>query len=74
MKLSKDIANCKSCVYRYLLYDMLSDEEYSMVNSARTELIYKRGDQMILQGDEINSFMYLRQGLVKMYKTNQQAD
>lgn len=71
MKLSKGIINCKSCVYRYLLYDMLSDEEYSMVNSARTELIYKRGDQMILQGDDIDSFMYLRKGLVKMYKTNQ---
>ncbi len=70
MKLSKDIINCKSCVYRNLLYEMLSDEEYEMVNASRTEIIYDRGELMIQEGGEINEFMYLRKGLVKMYKTN----
>ena len=70
MKLSKNIINCKSCVYRNLLYDMLSEEEYEKVNSSRTEIIFKRGEQMISEGDEIKGFMYLRSGLVKMFKTS----
>ncbi|PLX13678.1 MAG: hypothetical protein C0598_03060 [Marinilabiliales bacterium] len=70
MKLSKDIVNCKSCIYRNLLYEMLSEEEYEKVNEARTEMIYDRGEQMIMEGSEVDEFMYLRKGLVKMYKTN----
>lgn len=70
MKLSKNIINCKSCVYRNLLYEMLTDEQYELVNSARTEWIFSRGEQMIHEGDEIKDFMYLRKGLVKLYKTN----
>lgn len=73
MKLSKNIINCKSCVYRNLLYEMLSEEEYDKVNSSRTEIIFKRGEQMIGEGDKIKGFMYLRKGLVKMFKTNPQG-
>ena len=70
MKLSNDIINCKSCVYRHLLYDMLSDEEYGEVNSSRNEMIFKRNEVIIQEGDQINDFMYLRKGLVKLFKTN----
>ncbi len=70
MKISNNIINCKSCVYRNLLYDMLSDEEYGLVNSSRREMIYKRNELIIQEGDEISEFMYLRKGLVKLYKTN----
>jgi len=49
---------------------MLSEEEYEKVNSSRTEIIFKRGEQMISEGDEIKGFMYLRSGLVKMFKTS----
>ncbi len=70
MKISNNIINCKSCVYRNLLYDMLSDEEYGLVNSSRREMIFKRNELIIQEGDEISEFMYLRKGLVKLYKTN----
>lgn len=73
MKLSKNIINCKSCVYRNLLYEMLTEEEYDKVNSSRTEIIFKRGEHMIQEGDEIKGFMYLRKGLIKMFKTNPQG-
>ncbi len=70
MILSNDITNCKSCIYRHLLYDMLSDEEYEQVNSSRKEMIFKRNEIIIHEGEEINDFMYLRKGLVKLFKTN----
>ena len=70
MKISNNIINCRSCVYRNLLYEMLSDEEYELVNSSRREMIFKRNELIIQEGDEIKEFMYLRKGLVKLYKTN----
>lgn len=70
MKISNNIINCKSCIYRNLLYEMLSDEEYELVNSSRREMIFKRNELIIQEGDEISEFMYLRKGLVKLYKTN----
>ncbi len=41
-----------------------------MVNEARKELVFRRGEVMSREGEPIKSFMYLREGLVKLYKTN----
>ncbi|MCF6170033.1 MAG: Crp/Fnr family transcriptional regulator [Bacteroidales bacterium] len=70
MKTSNDIINCRSCIYRNLLYDKLNDKEYGQVNSARTEYIYQRGELIKQEGDKIKSFLYLRVGLVKLFKTD----
>lgn len=70
MKISKDIKNCSSCIYRKLLYDKLNDEEYAQVNNARTEYIFKRNELIKREGDKITSFLYLRKGLVKLFKTD----
>lgn len=70
MKTSNDIENCKSCIYRYLLFNELSDSEYETVNSARIEYIVKRGEVIRQEGQPIQSFLYLRKGLVKLYKTD----
>ncbi len=70
MKISNDIINCKSCVYRYLLFSELNDGEHETVNNARTEYIFKRGEVIRQEGQPINSFLYLRRGLVKLYKTD----
>ncbi len=64
MKISNEISACKSCLYRNLLYGDLTNEEYELVNASRTELIYRRGEVMRMEGDPISSFMYLREGLV----------
>ncbi len=70
MRVSNDIINCKSCIYRFMLFNELSDSEYEAVNSARTEYIVKRGDVIRQEGQPIHSFLYLRKGLVKLYKTD----
>lgn len=70
MKISNDIINCKSCIYRYLLFNELNDSEYEDVNNARTEYIFKRGEVIRQEGQPIHSFLYLRKGLVKLYKTD----
>lgn len=70
MKISNNIIDCKSCIYRYLLFNELNDTEYETVNNARTEYIFKRGEVIRHEGDTIHSFLYLRKGLVKLYKTD----
>lgn len=70
MRISNEIESCKSCVYRKLLFDTLNDDEYKIINNSRKEYIFKRGEVIRKEGDPIDSFLYLRSGLIKLYKTN----
>jgi CRP/FNR family transcriptional regulator len=73
MRISNDIESCKTCVYRQLLFGDLTEAEYEIVNAARTERIYRRGEVIVNENDPIDSFMYLRKGLVKLYKTDERG-
>jgi len=41
-----------------------------LVNNGRKEVVYNRNERIKAEGDEINSFLYLRKGLVKLFKTD----
>ncbi len=69
MRIKNDIVSCKTCVYRTLLFGSLNDIEYNLVNNARKEIEYKRGERVKSEGDTVDSFLYLRKGLVKLFKT-----
>lgn len=70
MRTSNEIESCNSCIYRKLLFDSLNSLEYQEVNDSRKEYIYKRGEVISMEGEPINSFLYLRSGLIKLYKTD----
>lgn len=70
MKIKSDILSCRTCVYRQLLFGELNDFEYKLVNEARTEMLFKRGEVIKKEGEPVDSFLYLRKGLVKLYKTD----
>ncbi len=70
MKIKKDIRSCKTCIYRQMLFNDLSDFEYKLINDARTERLYKRGEVIKHEGEKVDSFMYLRKGMVKLFKTD----
>jgi len=71
MRISNDIESCKTCIYRQLLFGDLTDDEYDLINKARTERIYRRGETIVNENDPIDSFLYLRKGLIKLYKTDE---
>ena len=73
MKSIKEIESCSSCIYRKLLFDSLSTTEYQEVNNSRKECTYKRGEVISKEGDQIESFLYLRSGLIKLYKTDEKG-
>ncbi len=70
MRIINDITDCKTCIYRKMLFPDLSDQEYDIINSARKEYIFKRGEIIRKEGETIKSFLYLRKGLVKLFKTD----
>lgn len=70
MKKINIIPDCKSCVYRFLLFDGLSEAEYTKVNHKRIEYKFTKGELIRREGDEVNSFLYVRSGLVKLFKTD----
>ena len=51
----------------------MDEAELQAVNDTRKELIFKRGDVIRKEGDPINSFLYLRSGLIKLYKTDKKG-
>ena len=70
MKTSNNIIACKTCIYRKLLFEDLTDKEYEIINQSRKEYIFSRGEIIRKEGEPIKSFLYLRKGLVKVYKTD----
>lgn len=70
MKIKNDIVSCRTCVYRNLLFGDLNDIEYKLINEGRQEILFKRGEIIKKEGEPIDSFLYLRKGLVKLYKTD----
>ena len=70
MKVIKEISDCKSCIYRFLLFDGLSEAEYAKVNHKRIEYKYTKSELIRKEGDSVNSFLYVRSGLVKLFKTD----
>ena len=70
MKTINEIDSCNLCIYRKLLFESLTDTEYQFVNKSRKEYIYNRGEVICSEGKPIVSFIYLRSGLIKLYKTD----
>jgi len=69
MELSLKINNCKECIYRSWAFKNLSDEELRLINDKKIEKFYRKGENICFEGDAISAFMYLQNGLVKLYKT-----
>ena len=69
MELLHKITNCKECVYRSWAFKNLSPDELKLINAKKIEKLYRKGENICREGDDISSFMYLQNGLVKIYKT-----
>ncbi|MQY80590.1 MAG: helix-turn-helix domain-containing protein [Bacteroidetes bacterium] len=53
--------NCEFCVYKSYLFESLTREELALVNLNKSERLFH-------EGDEIKEFLYLKDGLVKLFK------
>jgi len=60
--------DCALCEFRTIVFEDLSSNEIYSVCGYKTEKNYKKGDVIIREGSQINDFLYLKSGLVKLYK------
>ena len=61
-------SDCKGCPYRSMIFENLNPDQLKRVNKYRRERIYEKGEIVCNQGDGIDSFLYLKTGLVKIYR------
>ncbi len=69
MEYIHSVAGCKNCPYRNLIFGSLRNKEYDFLEESRKEVLFKKGDIITKEGTEIKEFLYLKSGLLKVYKT-----
>jgi CRP/FNR family transcriptional regulator len=62
--------NCDKCELKGLFFHSVSEEELVSVCNNKKENEHQKGDVIIEEGALIEDFIYLKSGLVKLYKTS----
>jgi CRP/FNR family transcriptional regulator len=63
--------SCQNCELKELFMDNLEGDELDIVCSGKVEKEYTQGERIIEEGSSINDFIYLKSGLVKLYRADQ---
>ncbi len=61
--------SCEKCQLKTLFFNHVSIDELTDICQIKEERTYAKGDTIIHEGDIINEFLYLKEGLVKLLKT-----
>ncbi len=65
------ICSCANCHIKTIFFESLHDDiELEKYCDARSEVKIPAGTTIIKQGDDIKSFKYLYEGLIKLHRTN----
>jgi len=70
----KNKCNCLSCELRNVAFTNLGDKDIGRICEAREERHYARGEIIHREGDAIHDFKYLKHGLVKLFRVNNDGD
>lgn len=65
--------NCEGCELKTLFFENVTTMEIESICSRKTQFSYKKGEIIIREGDEIKDFIYLKSGLVKLYRRGPDA-
>jgi len=60
--------NCEGCELKSLFFENVSTSEIESICTQKTEIPHRKGEIIIREGDPIISFIYLKNGLVKLYR------
>ncbi|MBN1184509.1 MAG: Crp/Fnr family transcriptional regulator [Bacteroidales bacterium] len=60
--------SCDGCELRALFFENVPKDELENICSVKVERNFDKGDIIIGEGDAIDQFMYLKKGLVKIYR------
>lgn len=60
---------CELCVYRSWAFDKLTKEQLRLIDQHKQEYSYEKGEVICREGEDVKSFLYLQNGLVKLLST-----
>ena len=69
IKMSKVKCSCERCQLKTLFFTHVTVDELTDICEIKEERTYFKGDIITQEGDVINEFLYLKEGLVKLSKT-----
>jgi CRP-like cAMP-binding protein len=69
MKQKNDKCDCVQCQLKTLFFSHVTIDELTDICEIKEEKNYSKGDIITKEGDSINEFLYLKEGLVKLSKT-----
>lgn len=64
--ITESSCSCQNCELKTLFFGHLKDETISFICNTKREQIYSKGEIILEEGQEINDFLYLKEGLVKL--------
>jgi len=69
MSNTKRESRCDVCIYKSYLFNYLTKQETALVNLNKKEIVIEKGEIICQEGKPIKYLVYLREGLMKLYKT-----
>ena len=61
--------NCEGCELKSLFFENVSTSEIESICTRKIQYEHQKGDILIQEGDDISDFIYLKKGLVKLYRS-----
>lgn len=64
------LCECNECVIRDLMFSHVHNKGSEYVCKTKVERSFKKGEIIVRSGDEIKNMIYIKEGLVKIYKSH----
>jgi len=58
------------CFFKSILFDSLTPDEIKLIDSVKSEKLFRKGQTICIEGEEIKEFYHLKSGLVKLFKVD----
>ncbi len=68
------ICNCNQCELREIFFQNVDISEIETICAEKIERTYTKGEIIIREGEAIHDFIYLKSGLVKLFRTRKDGD
>lgn len=69
MEMNRVKCTCEKCQLKTLFFTHVTVDQLTDICAIKEERTYSKGEIIIQEGDTINEFLYLKEGLVKLWKT-----
>lgn len=74
MNEKKKPCSCASCDFREVVFSFLDDPSVEDLCEHKEEQFFRKGEVINHEGEKINTFKYLKSGLVKLYRRTPSGD